>query len=87
MKFLSKYFWVIFVGIIVIGLCSGIVSMSGGYTVQITTPDYNGDGGETYLIKAYREENGCVIFTDMMGIERRICGEYRVNDYNQLFKK
>jgi len=79
---LRKYFIAI---AIIIGLVIlfRVVEFGNGYTVMITTPDYNGDGGDSYMVKSYYEENGCVTFTDMLGVNRKICGEYYINDYSK----
>lgn len=47
-----------------------------GYT-RIDVPDMSGSYS-TYYCKDFREENGCVIFKDSFGWQRKICGTYQI---------
>lgn len=47
-----------------------------GYT-RIDVPDMKGSYS-TYYCKDFREENGCVLFKDNIGWERKICGSYQI---------
>ena len=46
-----------------------------GY-MEISVPV--GEYTNTYWTKEYREDNGCIIFTDYEGKERKICGSYSI---------
>jgi hypothetical protein len=82
----TKHIIFVVIALVILSCIHYFFSVNNGYTTTISTADYSGHGGETYMVKEYRVENGCVIFKDMMGVERRICGEYYVNDYSQIFK-
>ena len=49
---------------------------SNGY-IEIQVPDMRGSH-DSYWCKEYREENGCVVFTDALGKTRKICGSYQI---------
>lgn len=47
-----------------------------GY-IEVRVPDMRGSY-DSYWCKGYREENGCLVFNDAMGRERKICGTYQI---------
>ena len=66
-----------FIAIAIIGVVATDTQLRAkGYT-RIHVPDTKGSYS-TYYCKNYREENGCVIFKDNMGWERKICGTYQI---------
>lgn len=74
---------IIFVGIailIILGLLCRYMLFSSGY-VTITT-SLNGEV-EEYFVKSYKEKDGCVIFVDIFGFEKKFCGFYTITKLNE----
>jgi hypothetical protein len=68
--------YVIFVAsfIFVIGVINSLLFYRESTHYQIISPN-----GDYHLTTEIKEENGCIIFIDELGIENRVCGTYTVN--------
>lgn len=54
--------------------------MSVNKMVEITVPSYGGQP-DVYITKNYVERDGCVEFSDGMGVKRKVCGNYSISKW------
>jgi len=73
------FFWgvVAIVLIVFIAILVGNSQLRSEGYIKIEVPDMRGSY-TSYWCKEYKEENGCVIFTDHSGRTRKICGSYQI---------
>lgn len=50
-------------------------------TYEISVPRYNGTT-EIFLTNSYVEKDGCVMFTDEFGFNKKICNNYNITEWN-----
>lgn len=56
------------------------------YHIKLESPIYR-EGFKIYEVEIYREENGCIIFTDERGNSISHCGKYDITEQNGSNKK
>ena len=59
--------------ILILGMINSIIFHGEKIHYQIISPN-----GDYHLTSEIKEENGCIVFTDEIGIENRVCGSYTV---------
>lgn len=60
-------------------ICRYSLLMNGYATISTST---NGEV-EEYIVKSYKEQDGCVTFVDVFGFEKKFCGFYTITKLNK----